>query len=75
MGSIAFNKPLDAMRTEKNHFALDILSGGVIAFSLLGPIPWLFCTLSRLPGSPFNQFVQWCGIMLEERIKVGPNVV
>jgi hypothetical protein len=54
----------------KGHFILEILVGSVIPFAVLGPVPWAFRTLSRLPGSPFERFVEWCTGLVGERRKV-----
>jgi hypothetical protein len=41
--------------------------------AVLGPVPWAFGTLSRLLGSPFERFVEWCTGIVDERRKVRHN--
>ncbi|KAE9366630.1 cytochrome P450 [Stipitochalara longipes BDJ] len=68
--AIAFGKSFGTVETGKGHFILQILAGSVKPFALLGPVPWLFGTLARLPGSPFEKFVEWCANLVDERRKV-----
>ena len=37
---------------------------------MLAPVPWVAGALSRLPGSPFNRFIEWCTFLTDERRKV-----
>lgn len=75
MGEIAFGKSFGTVDTGKGHFILEILAGSVIPFAVLGPVPWAFGTLSQLPGSPFERFVEWCTGLVDERRKVSRGLL
>jgi len=70
IGEIAFRKSFGTVDTGKGHFILEILAGSEIPFAVLGPVPWEFRTLSRLLGSLFERFVEWCTGLIDERRKV-----
>jgi hypothetical protein len=72
MGDIAFGKSFEMIQNGKPHFALDLLREGMKPLGVLGPIPWAFCILTRVPGlgAGFKTFVSWCAEQVEKRKKV-----
>lgn len=72
MGDIAFGKSFEMIQNGKPHFALDLLREGMKPLGVLGPIPWAFCILTRVPGlgNGFKTFVSWCAEQVEKRKKV-----
>lgn len=72
MGDIAFGKSFEMIQHGKPHFALDLLREGMKPLGVLGPIPWAFCILTRVPGlgTGFKTFVSWCAEQVEKRKKV-----
>lgn len=73
MGCVAFGKPYGTLQNGEDHPALKILYGAVHPFAVLGPIPWIFNAIGRLPGNPFQVFVKWCAEQVQERIQVSTS--
>ncbi|RFU23740.1 hypothetical protein B7463_g12599, partial [Scytalidium lignicola] len=69
MGVIAFGKSFGTVETGQGHFILEILAGSVKLFAALAPVPWVIGTLSWLPGSPSENFTEWCTGLTDERMK------
>ena len=69
MGDIAFGKSFDMTEEGKEHFALDLLRQGMEPVGTIGPIPWAFQILARIPGlaSGYKSFLKWTADQSEER--------
>lgn len=72
MADIAFGTSFGMIESGKEHFALDLLREGMEPLGLLGPIPWAFTILARIPGlgSGYKKFVAWGAEQVQNRMKV-----
>ena len=72
MGSFAYGKDFDLMRTGQLSFAIKMLGDGMAAVGLLAPVPWLFRIFINLPiiSQRWNRMLSWAVAQLQQRIKV-----
>lgn len=72
MGDLAFGKSFGMLESGEKHFALKLMAEGQGSLGFLGPVPWAFPVLIRVPGlmRNFNRWVSWSEGQVRERQKV-----
>ncbi|KAH8811348.1 cytochrome P450 monooxygenase-like protein [Xylogone sp. PMI_703] len=76
MADIAFGKSFGMVESGTEHFALDLLREGMEPLGLLGPVPWAFMILARIPGlgSGYKRFVAWAAEQVQNRMKMDSSI-
>jgi cytochrome P450 family 628 len=72
MGDFAFGKSFNMLESGEKHFALKLMAEGQSAIGYLGPLPWAFPILVRIPGlmRRFMKWVVWSEDQIRDRQKV-----
>ena len=72
MGDLTFGRSFDMLKTGEEHFLLSLLENGQKALGVIGPLPWLFIILTKLPfiSVEIKMFQEWCESQMLERKKV-----
>lgn len=72
MGDLAFGAPFNMLKTQKEHFAMNILHNGISHLSYLTPVPWMARILRSVPGALRGdaKFQKWSMAQVERRRKV-----
>lgn len=71
MGDLAFGKSFDMLLSREEHWAIKILSAGMVPFGYYWPC-WLFRVLASVPTlmDDWWKFVNYCCRQLDERMEV-----
>ena len=72
MGDLTFGHSFDMLKTGKEHFLLSLLENGQKALGIIGPLPWLFIILTKIPfiSAEIKTFQEWCESQMLGRKKV-----
>jgi Cytochrome P450 len=70
MGDLAFGKPFDMLKNDREHWAIALMNTGLEALAFLFPV-WLFRVLISVPGllRDHARIVEFCNTQLDKRIK------
>jgi len=71
MGDLAFGRPFNMMRNEKNHFAVNTLRQGMALVGPLTPVPWLFVIGKDIPGiaKRWKMMLAWASEQMVWRLR------
>ena len=60
--NLAFGCSFDLLKSGKSHHALDLFEDGQSDLAVLGPLPWLFMIVTRLPiiSAGYHKWLKWC---------------
>ena len=73
MGDVSFGTEFNSVKTEKVHFAIEMIRAGGVPIGRISSVPWLFRLVASIPGAmrPFHQLIGWCREEAVRRLKVG----
>jgi cytochrome P450 family 628 len=75
MGDLTFGKSFGALENQHTHWAITSIRDSNQALGLLGPVPWLIHTMTKLPNflNPMYKLLLFSEKSVEERRRMDPS--